>query len=82
MESEEEMKEVLQTIIENLVDDKASISINEIEGEKSIVFEVKVAETDMGKIIGKQGKIAQSIRTVMKAVAAKEHKRISVEFIG
>ena len=50
------MKEVLQTIIENLVDDKASISINEIEGEKSVVFEVKVAEADMGKIIGKQGK--------------------------
>lgn len=76
------MKEVLQTIIENLVDDKASISINEIEGEKSVVFEVKVAESDMGKIIGKQGKIAQSIRSIMKAVSAKEHKRVSVEFLG
>ena len=76
------MKEVLQTIIENLVDDKASISINEIEGERSIVFEVKVAENDMGKIIGKQGKIAQSIRSIMKAVSAKEHKRVSVEFLG
>ena len=72
------MKEVLQTIIENLVDDKASISINEIEGEKSVVFEVKVAEADMGK----QGKIAQSIRSIMKAVSAKEHKRVSVEFLG
>ena len=76
------MKEILQTIIENLVDDKASISINEIEGEKSVVFEVKVAESDMGKIIGKQGKIAQSIRSIMKAVSAKEHKRVSVEFLG
>ena len=76
------MKDILQTIIENLVDDKASISINEIEGEKSVVFEVKVAETDMGKIIGKQGKIAQSIRSIMKAVSAKEHKRVSVEFLG
>ena len=75
------MKEILQTIIENLVDDKASVSINEVEGEKSIVFEVKVAEADMGKIIGKQGKIAQSIRSIMKAVAAKEHKRVSVEFL-
>ena len=75
------MKEILQTIIENLVDDKASVSINEVEGEKSIVFEVKVAEADMGKIIGKQGKIAQSIRKIMKAVASKEHKRISVEFL-
>ena len=76
------MKEILQTIIENLVDDKTAVSINEIAGEQSIVFEVKVSENDMGKIIGKQGKIAQSIRTIMKAVASKEHKRVSVEFIG
>ena len=76
------MKDILQTIIENLVDEKQSISINEIEGERSIVFEVKVAETDMGKVIGKQGKIAQSIRSIMKAVAAKERKKVSVEFIG
>ena len=76
------MKEILQTIIENLVDNKEAISINEVEGERSIVFEVKVSENDMGKIIGKQGKIAQSIRTVMKAVASKEHKRVSVEFLG
>ena len=76
------MKEILQTIIENLVDDKSAVSINEIEEGKTIVFEVKVAETDMGKVIGKQGKIAQSIRSIMKAVATKEHKKISVEFIG
>ena len=75
------MKEILQTIIESLVDDKTNISINEIAEEKSITYEVKVAENDMGKIIGKQGKIAQSIRTVMKAIASKEHKRVSVEFI-
>ena len=76
------MKEILQTIIENLVDDKSAVSINEIEEGKTIVFEVKVSETDMGKVIGKQGKIAQSIRSIMKAVATKEHKKISVEFIG
>ena len=76
------MKEILQTIIENLVDDKSAVSINEIAGEQSIVYEVKVAESDMGKIIGKQGKIAHSIRTIMKAVASKERKKVSVEFIG
>ena len=75
------MKEILQTIIENLVDDKDAISIKEIEEEKTIVYEVKVAETDMGKIIGRQGKIAQSIRNIMKAVATREHKRVSIEFI-
>jgi predicted RNA-binding protein YlqC (UPF0109 family) len=76
------MKEILETIIENLVENKEAIEINEVAGNQSVVFEVKVAEGDMGKIIGKQGKIAKSIRTVMKAVAAKEHKKATVEFIG
>ena len=76
------MKEILETIIANLVDNKEAVEVNEINGTQSIVFEVKVAEGDMGKIIGKQGRIAKSIRTVMKAVAAKEHKKATVEFIG
>lgn len=76
------MKEILETIILNLVDDKESVQINEVEGEKSIVLEVKVAESDMGRVIGKQGKLAKSIRTVIKSVAGKEHKKVSVEFIG
>ena len=76
------MKEILQTIIVNLVDNKEAVEINEVDGEKSVVFEVKVAEEDMGKIIGKQGRLAKSIRTVIKAVANKEHKRVTVEFIG
>ena len=63
------MKEILNTIIVNLVDDKDAVEVNEINGTQSVVFEVKVAENDMGKIIGKQGRIAKSIRTVMKAVA-------------
>lgn len=76
------MKEVLETVIKNLVDSPDSVSINELEGEKSIVFEVKVAENDMGKVIGKQGRVARAIRTLLKAVAAKEQKRITIEFIG
>ena len=76
------MKEILEVIIKNLVDNKDSVEINEVNGEKSVVFEVKVAEGDMGKIIGKQGRLAKSIRTVIKAVANKEHKRVTVEFIG
>ena len=76
------MKDILQTIILNLVDNKETVEIKELEGEKSVVFEVKVAESDMGKIIGKQGRLAKSIRTVMKAVASKEQKRVTVEFIG
>ena len=76
------MKEVLETIIKSLVDAKDDVHIDEIENEKNITLKVKVAEGDMGKIIGKQGRIAKSIRTVMKAVANKEHKKASVEFIG
>ena len=76
------MKEILNTIITNLVDNKDAVEIKELEGEKSVVLEVKVAQEDMGKIIGKQGRLAKSIRTVIKAVASKEQKRVSVEFIG
>lgn len=75
------MKETLELIINSLVNDKESVSINEIEGEKSVIFEVKVAENDMGKVIGKEGRIAKAIRTIMKSLAAKEEKRITIEFI-
>ncbi len=76
------MKEILETIIKNLVDNPEAVTINEVEGEKNIIFEVKVAEGDMGKIIGRQGKIAQSIRTVIRAIANRKDKRVTVEFIG
>ena len=76
------MKEILETIVKNLVNRQDAIEIKEIEDEKSIVFEVKVAEEDMGKIIGKQGKIAQSIRTIVRAVSNKKDKKVTVEFIG
>lgn len=76
------MKEVLEIMIQNLVEDKDAVEIKETNNEKSILLEVKVAEKDMGKVIGKQGKLARSIRTVIKAVAGKEHKKVSVEFIG
>ena len=76
------MKEILETIIKNLVDNPEAVEIKEVENEKTITFEVKVAEKDMGKIIGKQGRLAKSIRTVVKAVASKEQKRVSIEFIG
>ena len=75
------MKETLTTIINSLVEFPEQVSINEASAEKSVVFEVKVADTDMGKVIGWEGKIAAAIRTVMKALAAKEQKKVTVEFI-
>ena len=75
------MKEIIETIILNLVDNKEAVEVNEKQGEKSIVFEVRVAEEDMGKVIGKQGRLAKSIRTVVKAVAGREQKKVTVEFV-
>lgn len=75
------MKEILETIITTLVSDKEAVTIKQIDGEQSVIFEVKVADSDMGKVIGKQGVIAKSIRTIMKAAASKENKRVSVEFL-
>ena len=74
-------REIIETIILNLVDNKEAVSVNEVQGEKSIVYEVKVAEEDMGKVIGKQGRLAKSIRTVVKSVGARENRKVSVEFI-
>ena len=75
------MKEILETIIKSLVQDIDSVIITEKEDEKGLLFEVKVANSDMGKVIGKQGKVAKSIRTVMKSIAGKEHKKVSIEFL-
>ncbi len=75
------MKELLETIAKALVDYPDEVTVNEVEGEKSIILELKVADDDMGKVIGKQGRIAKAIRTVIKAAAVKENKRVVVEII-
>lgn len=76
------MKEVLEIIIKGLVENVEAVSITEKQDDKNIVFEVKVADTDMGKVIGKQGRVAKSIRTVMKSLAGKERKKVNIEFLG
>ena len=75
------MKDSLEAIITSLVNDSSSVSINEVDGEKAIIFEVKVANSDMGRVIGREGKMAKAIRTIMKALATKEGKKVNVEFI-
>ena len=76
------MKEFLKIVISNLVDNKEAVEITKKENEKITTFEVKVAKEDMGKVIGKQGRLAKAIRTVMKSISSKEHKKVLVEFIG
>ncbi len=75
------MKDSLETIITSLVNNPSEVSINEVDGEKQVVFEVRVANSDMGKVIGREGRIAKAIRTIMKALAAKERKKVTIEFI-
>ena len=76
------MEGILKTIIESLVDQKDQVQITRVDDEKGVLLKVKVADEDMGKVIGKQGRMAKSIRTIMKAVAIKENKKVQIEFIG
>lgn len=75
------MKELLENIAQSLVDNPDSVIVDETENENGTLLELKVAPSDMGKIIGKQGRIAKAIRTVVKAVASKEDKKVRVDII-
>ncbi len=75
------MKELVQVIAMSLVDHPDEVVVTETETDKSIVVELKVAPEDMGKVIGKQGRIAKSIRTVVKAAATKDDKKVVVEIL-
>lgn len=73
------VKEVVEVIAMSLVDHPEEVVVTETETDKSIVVELKVAADDMGKVIGKQGRIAKAIRTVVKAAASKDDKKVIVE---
>jgi uncharacterized protein len=75
------LRELVEVIARSLVDNPNSVQVNEITGEQSVILELRVAPEDMGKVIGKQGRIAKAIRTVVKASATKENKRVVVEII-
>ena len=75
------MKELVEVIAKALVDDPDSVAVSERQDGRTTVIEVRVADSDMGKVIGKQGRIAKAIRSVVKAAAAKEDKKVVVEII-
>lgn len=75
------MKELIQYIVRALVDNPDDVSVSEIEGGQTTVLELKVAKSDLGKVIGKQGRNAQAIRTILSAVSAKTKKRVLLEII-
>ncbi|HRY14087.1 MAG TPA: KH domain-containing protein [Syntrophomonadaceae bacterium] len=75
------MKELVEYIARSLVDKPEDVEVIETENERAVILEIRVAPEDMGKVIGKQGKIAKSIRTVTKAAAAKAGKKVAVEIM-
>ena len=75
------MKELVEVIAKALVGDPDSVVVNEREDKKTTILEVHVADSDMGKVIGKQGRIAKAIRSVVKAAAAKEDKKVIVDIM-
>ncbi|UCG92786.1 MAG: KH domain-containing protein [candidate division WOR-3 bacterium] len=76
-----ELKELIEYIVKALVDNPEKVEVNEIAGEKSIIYELKVGEGDLGKVIGKEGRTAKAVRTIITAAAMKQGKRTVLEIL-
>lgn len=76
------MKELVEYIVKSLVDKPESVEVKEMEGEKACVLEIRVADGDVGRVIGKQGRVIKSIRSLASAAAMKNNKRVTIEIIG
>ncbi len=75
------MKEFVEYIVKHLVDNPNDVHVNEIDGERTVVFELRVGEGDMGKVIGRRGQTAKSLRTLLAAASAKNGKRAVLEIL-
>ncbi len=75
------MKEIIEFVVKALVDDPSEVSIEEIVGDKITLYELRVAKADIGKVIGKRGRTAGAIRTIINAVSTKQGKRAELEII-
>lgn len=75
------MKEFIEFIVKHLVDNPNDVQVNEIDGERTVVFELRVGQGDMGKVIGRRGQTAKSIRTLLAAASAKMGKRAVLEIL-
>ena len=75
------MKELLLYMAKNLVDNPDAVSVNEITDEDGLVLELRVAPEDMGKVIGRQGRIAKEIRTIIKTVAQRDGEKVTVKIV-
>ncbi len=75
------MKELVETIVKSIVDNPNDVDVKEVVGDKTTVIELRVAQPDIGKVIGKQGRTAKSIRTLLSATALKQNKRAVLEIL-
>jgi predicted RNA-binding protein YlqC (UPF0109 family) len=75
------MKELIEYIAKSLVDDPSQVRVDEIEGTNSVVLELHVAPEDMGRIIGRKGRVADAMRILVRVVAAKRGKRVTLEIV-
>jgi len=75
------MKNLIVDIVKAIVDNPSEVELNEVNGEKTLIYELKVKESDVGKVIGKKGRTINSIRTLLKAMTAKEDKKVVLELI-
>ena len=80
MQKGKAIEEILKTILVSLVDNKDEVQITRVDDERGVLLRVKVAKDDMGKVIGKQGRVAKAIRTVMKSITSKENKKVGIIF--
>lgn len=75
------MKLLVETIVKSLVDNPDDVKVTETAGESIIILEIQVSQSDTGKVIGKEGRIANAVRTIVKAAAAKQDKKVTVEIM-
>lgn len=75
------MKELVEVMVRQLVDDPEAVSVTQIDGSQSAVLEVRVAKADVGKVIGKKGRTAQALRTILQAASAAHNRRATLEII-
>ncbi len=75
------MKELVEFIAKSLVDDPSQVQVSEVAGSGSVILELRVAPEDMGRIIGKNGRVINAIRTLLRASAARQNKRVTLEIV-
>ena len=76
-----DMKELVEYIARSLVDDPSQVQVSEVEGANTVIYELRVAPEDMGRVIGKSGRVANAMRTLLRVVAARQGKRVTLEIV-